>query len=140
MAVLAFPDKTLLDDQYARWLETFNTFDCEIKYLEGTRNVLANALSRYMKKLEKLLQLIKPQPKPKPTRQDKKPPQFTSIKGFIPPTNNLYLPDMTFYQPPVIVSSAAVRSRSKSEEAAAEGHNKLKDAQSDTQPHGSTFD
>ena len=50
MAALAFPDKTLLDDKHARWLETFNTFDCEIKYLEGTRNVLADALSRYFKK------------------------------------------------------------------------------------------
>ena len=50
MAALAFPDKTLLDDKHARWLEIFNTFNCEIKYLEGTRNVLADALSRYFKK------------------------------------------------------------------------------------------
>ena len=84
--------------------------------------------------------MIKPQPTPKPTKQDKKPPQFTFINGFIPPTNTLYPPDRSSYQPPVIVSSAAVTTRSKSKEAAAEGLNKLKDAQWDTQAHGSTFD
>ena len=140
MAALAFPDKTLLDDKHARWLATFNTFDCEIKYLKGTKNVLTNALSRYFKKPEELPQLIKPQPTPKPTRQDKKPPQFISINGFIPPTNTLCLPDMSSYQPTVFVSSVAVTTRSKSEKAAVEGLNKLKDAQWDTQANGSTFD
>ena len=128
MAALAFPDKTLLDDKHARWLETYNTFNYEIKYLEGTRNVLANALSRYFKKPEELPQLIKPHPTPKPTKQNNKLPQFTSINGFIPSTNTFNPQNMSSYQLPVIVSSTAVTTRSKSVEAAAERLMDLKDA------------
>ena len=39
---LSFSAMTKLDEKYARWLLKLSTFDCDIQYLEGTRNVLAD--------------------------------------------------------------------------------------------------
>ena len=46
---LAFPKTTDVTDRKARWLTFYNTFDCDIKYQEGRKNVLADVLSRYFK-------------------------------------------------------------------------------------------
>ena len=51
-AALSFPAMTKLDEKHSRWLLKLSTFDCDIQYLEGTRNVLADALSRYFKNPE----------------------------------------------------------------------------------------
>src|SRR4029077_9306013 len=61
-ACIAFPQTTDLTDQYARWLQFLQTFDCEIKYLEGKKNVLADMLSRNFKEPDEIPSTIgKPQ-------------------------------------------------------------------------------
>ena len=90
MVGLAFTNKILPDDKHGRWLETFNTFDCKIKLLKGTRNVLSNALSRYCKKPEELPQLIKPYPNL--NQQDK-----TNNHHNLPLSTALYLPQTPLF-------------------------------------------
>ncbi|KAF8666245.1 hypothetical protein RHS04_09699 [Rhizoctonia solani] len=42
-----------LNARQVRWLETINEFDCTIRYIEGSQNVLADALSRMYSKDKK---------------------------------------------------------------------------------------
>ena len=123
---------TKLDEKHARWLLKLSTFDCDIQYLEGMRNVLADALSRYFKNPEELPEFIRPSSSHQSTTSDKKPPQFNSQNSSINPFAFSEMPSSTS---PATVNSAAVTTRSSSKEAAAilEG---LKASQWDTPTYG----
>ena len=54
-AALSFLPITKLHEKHATWLLKLSIFDCDIQYREGTRNVLADALSRNFKNREELL-------------------------------------------------------------------------------------
>ena len=123
---------TKLVEKHARWLLKLSTFDYDIQYLKATRNVLADALSRYFKNPEELPEFIRLSSSHQSTTSDKRPPQFNSEDSSINPFAFQEMPSSTS---PATVNSAAVTTRSSSKEAVAilEG---LKASQWDTPTYG----
>ena len=105
--------------RHVRWQMKLSRFDYDIQYLKGQKNILADTLSRSFKNPEKLPPiLIQPND---PQQQSSAPNSSTnalSIPKTLPNTNTNSGFDTEMHSPKQTISSAAVTTRSQSQEAA----------------------
>ena len=125
MAATTFPKSKDIEDRQIRQKTKLFRFDCDIQYLEGGKNILADALSRFYKDSDSLPLIIKnphptfihpqqpPSPKiPKSSQQPSKTlvhPSIPSLKNSMKKSTTNSDMKLTYAQ----VTSAAISTRSQ---------------------------